>query len=275
MQAVSPPATGSTDRWTANRADQARPARGRARVLTEAPREDRRAAVCRQRHRRRLRLRVRGHEDVCGGRRGRDGGERPGEPGPRPPRGRRRPVPGHRVGLPRDGPLPAPAARQRRTWPARWSSSWRSGPRSCASTTSSSSSRCGSRPTGPTRPPWAPRGRTPWCWSCSTSSTTASSSPRSSSACGSCRWGTSRTARGCSRGRWASMLVVAGVCYLADMLVLFLAPDLGKQINAVLVIPPTDRRDVDGPVPAGQGGAVFQLDRWGSDRGHRAGHRRP
>ena len=35
------------------------------------------------------------------------------------------------------------------------------------------------------------------------------------------------------------MLVVAGVCYLTDMLVLFLAPDLGKQINAVLVIPPT------------------------------------
>jgi len=34
-------------------------------------------------------------------------------------------------------------------------------------------------------------------------------------------------------------LLVAGVCYLADMLVLFLVPDLGKQINAVLVIPPT------------------------------------
>src|SRR5664280_2523130 len=34
-------------------------------------------------------------------------------------------------------------------------------------------------------------------------------------------------------------LIVAGVCYLADMLVLFLIPALGKQINAFLVIPPT------------------------------------
>lgn len=34
-------------------------------------------------------------------------------------------------------------------------------------------------------------------------------------------------------------LVVAGVCYLIDMLVLFLVPDFGKQINAFLVIPPT------------------------------------
>jgi hypothetical protein len=35
------------------------------------------------------------------------------------------------------------------------------------------------------------------------------------------------------------MLIVAGVCYLADMLVLFLVPDFGRQINAFLVIPPT------------------------------------
>jgi hypothetical protein len=34
-------------------------------------------------------------------------------------------------------------------------------------------------------------------------------------------------------------LIVAGVCYLLDMLVLFLVPDFGKQINALLVIPPT------------------------------------
>jgi hypothetical protein len=34
------------------------------------------------------------------------------------------------------------------------------------------------------------------------------------------------------------MLNVAGVCYLADMLVLFLVPDFGKQVNAFLVIPP-------------------------------------
>lgn len=34
-------------------------------------------------------------------------------------------------------------------------------------------------------------------------------------------------------------LVVAGVCYLVDMLGLFLAPEFGRQINAVLVIPPT------------------------------------
>jgi hypothetical protein len=34
-------------------------------------------------------------------------------------------------------------------------------------------------------------------------------------------------------------LGVAGVCYLADMLVLFLVPDLGKQVNPLLVIPPT------------------------------------
>jgi hypothetical protein len=34
-------------------------------------------------------------------------------------------------------------------------------------------------------------------------------------------------------------LNVAGVCYLADMLVLFLIPDFGKQVNAFLVIPPT------------------------------------
>ena len=35
------------------------------------------------------------------------------------------------------------------------------------------------------------------------------------------------------------MLNVAGVCYLVDMLVLFLVPDFGKQVNAFLVIPPT------------------------------------
>jgi hypothetical protein len=35
------------------------------------------------------------------------------------------------------------------------------------------------------------------------------------------------------------VLIVAGVCYLADMLVLFLVPDFGKQINTILVIPPT------------------------------------
>jgi hypothetical protein len=34
------------------------------------------------------------------------------------------------------------------------------------------------------------------------------------------------------------MLNVAGVCYLADTLVLFLVPDFGKQVNAFLVIPP-------------------------------------
>jgi Domain of unknown function (DUF4386) len=34
-------------------------------------------------------------------------------------------------------------------------------------------------------------------------------------------------------------IIVAGVCYLADMLVLFLVPDVGTQINAFLVIPPT------------------------------------
>jgi hypothetical protein len=34
-------------------------------------------------------------------------------------------------------------------------------------------------------------------------------------------------------------LNVAGVCYLVDMLVLFLVPDFGKQVNAFLVIPPT------------------------------------
>ena len=33
-------------------------------------------------------------------------------------------------------------------------------------------------------------------------------------------------------------LVVAGSCYLADMLALFLVPDFGGQINAILVIPP-------------------------------------
>jgi hypothetical protein len=35
------------------------------------------------------------------------------------------------------------------------------------------------------------------------------------------------------------MLNAAGVCYLVDMLVLFLVPDFGKQVNAFLVIPPT------------------------------------
>jgi hypothetical protein len=34
-------------------------------------------------------------------------------------------------------------------------------------------------------------------------------------------------------------LNVAGVCYLVDMLVLFLAPDFGRQVNAFLVVPPT------------------------------------
>ncbi len=35
------------------------------------------------------------------------------------------------------------------------------------------------------------------------------------------------------------MLNVAGVCYLVDMLALFLVPDFGKQVNAFLVVPPT------------------------------------
>ena len=35
------------------------------------------------------------------------------------------------------------------------------------------------------------------------------------------------------------LLNVAGICYLVDMLVLFLVPDLGKQVNPFLVIPPT------------------------------------
>ena len=34
-------------------------------------------------------------------------------------------------------------------------------------------------------------------------------------------------------------LVLAGFCYLADMLALFLVPDFGRQINAILVAPPT------------------------------------
>lgn len=35
------------------------------------------------------------------------------------------------------------------------------------------------------------------------------------------------------------LLVIGGACYLADMLVLFLVPDLGRQIAPFLVIPPT------------------------------------
>jgi hypothetical protein len=35
------------------------------------------------------------------------------------------------------------------------------------------------------------------------------------------------------------MLNVAGICYLVDMLLLFLVPDFGKQVNPFLVIPPT------------------------------------
>lgn len=34
-------------------------------------------------------------------------------------------------------------------------------------------------------------------------------------------------------------LIVGGVCYLVDMLALFLFPDVGKQIHAFLAIPPT------------------------------------
>ncbi len=34
------------------------------------------------------------------------------------------------------------------------------------------------------------------------------------------------------------VLIVAGVCYLVDMLVLFLVPDFGEKINQFLVIPP-------------------------------------
>jgi hypothetical protein len=34
-------------------------------------------------------------------------------------------------------------------------------------------------------------------------------------------------------------LAVAGICYLVDMLVLFLVPDFGRQVNAFLVVPPT------------------------------------
>jgi len=35
------------------------------------------------------------------------------------------------------------------------------------------------------------------------------------------------------------VLIVAGACYLVDMLALFLVPDVGSQINGFLVIPPT------------------------------------
>jgi hypothetical protein len=40
--------------------------------------------------------------------------------------------------------------------------------------------------------------------------------------------------------KWLGVLLVAGgVCYLADMLALFLVPDFGQKINILLVIPPT------------------------------------
>ena len=73
-----------------------------------------------------------------------------------------------------------------RTRPTPWWSSSQSGPASCASTMSSSLRACASPPTGPTWPPSAPRVRVLWCCSCSKCTTTASSSPRSSSACGWC-----------------------------------------------------------------------------------------
>jgi hypothetical protein len=37
----------------------------------------------------------------------------------------------------------------------------------------------------------------------------------------------------------SAMLYVAGTCYLVDMLVLFLVPEFGRQVNPFLVIPPT------------------------------------
>ena len=40
--------------------------------------------------------------------------------------------------------------------------------------------------------------------------------------------------------KWLGVLLVAGgVCYLADMLALFLVPDFGQKVNVLLVIPPT------------------------------------
>ena len=60
---------------------------------------------------------------------------------------------------------------------------------------------------------------------------------RSSSACGWCRWDISPTSQGGSPRRWASLLIVAGVCYLVDLLAAFLVPDFGQQIHAFIVIP--------------------------------------
>ena len=110
--------------------------------------------------------------------------QRPGEPGTRPPRGRRRPVPGDRMDLPRHGPLPAAAARQHERGSRDGGPRCRRGrhhvPQRCLRVCR----RAGRDRRRPTRPPSAPRGRMPSCCSCSTSSTTGSSSPRSSSACG-------------------------------------------------------------------------------------------
>ena len=148
MSATPFPTTrNQTDRRTANPARPGSPGSRRERVLTQAPREDRRAPVSDQRHRRRLRLRVRRHEDVRGGRRGHDGRPtswrtRASSASGSSPTCSRRPS-----GSSSRWPSTCSSGTSTGTWPARWWSSSRSGPPSCASTMSSSSSPCGSRPT--------------------------------------------------------------------------------------------------------------------------------
>ena len=112
----------------------------------------------------------------------------------------------------------------------------------------------------PMQPPSERRGRMRSCCSCSTSSITASSSPRSSLACGCCRWDISPTDQGCSPRRWASLLIVAGVCYLVDMLAAVPGPRLRQADQRVPGNPAHHRGDVDGAVPARERGQVSTPD---------------
>ena len=99
-------------------------------------------------------------------------------------------------------------------------------------------------------PPSASRGRTPSCCSCWTPSTTDCSSRRSSSACGWCRWAISPTNPDGSPRPWRLLLVVAGGCYLVDLLAAFLVPDVSSDDPHLHRHPVHHRGDLDGRLPA-------------------------
>ena len=58
--------------------------------------------------------------------------------------------------------------------------------------------------------------------------------------------------------KWLGVVLIVGaVCYLVDLLVAFLAPDLGQKVHTFLVHPVSNCGNRDGPLPACD---------WGEDR---------